>query len=149
MSTVKLNILEKRLDNSLEHALKVTHIPKGDFVMFPAFFHEDCLTIRCELIRAERMRVPNQLPGLLMHLAESFPAYARSDESVNTTNFKKVEKPQRHRVINLIELGVPNSRRVMSPVFDFEFVSPHPSPNAPRRYTRQTRSLRHCVDSRL
>lgn len=148
-TAVEFDVLEKRLDNSFEHALKITHIPKCDFVMFPAFFHEDCLTISRKLIRAERMRVANQLPGLLMHLAESFPAYARSDESVNTTNFKKVEKPQRHGVINLIELGVPNSRRAMSPVFDFEFVSPHPSPNAPRRYTRQTRSLRHCVDSRL
>ncbi len=84
------------------------------------------------------MRVANQLPSLLMHLAERLPAYARSDESVYTPNFKKVEKTQRDGVINLVELSAPNSRRATSPVFDFEFVSPNPSPNAPRGNTCQT-----------
>ena len=77
----------------------------------------------------------NQLPGLLVHLAKSFPTHASGDKSVNTTNFKKVEKPQRHGVINLIELGVPNSRRMMSPVFDFEFIAFYPPPNAPMANT--------------
>lgn len=135
LSVVKLDILEKGSDDPIEHSLKVTHIPEGDFVMFPALFHEDCLTIGRKPIRAERMRVANQLPGLLMHLAKSFPTYASRDKSVNTTNFKKVEKPQRHGVINLIELGAPNSRRMMSPVFDFEFIPLYPSPNAPMANT--------------
>jgi hypothetical protein len=149
LSAVKLNILEKGSDDPIEYSLKVTHIPKGDFVMFPALFHEDCLPIGRKLIRAEWMRVANQSLGLLMHLAKSFPAHTRRDKSINTTNFKKVKKPQRHDMINLIKLGAPNSRRTMSPVFDFKFVSPHPSPNAPRANTCQTPSLRDCVDSCL
>ena len=103
--------------------------------MFPALLHEDCLTIGRKLIRAEWMRVANQLPSLPMHLAKSLPAHASGDKSINTTNFKKVKKPQRHGVINLIELGAPNSGRMMSPMFDFKLIPLYPSPNAPRANT--------------
>ncbi len=148
-AAVEFDVLEERLNNSFKHALKIAHIPQGDIAMFPSLLHEDCLTIGSKLIRAERMRVSHQLPGLFMHLAESFPAYACSDKSVNTPNFKKVEEPQRNRVINLIKLGIPNSRRTVSPAFDFEFIPFYPSPNAPRGNICQTRSFRYCVDSRL
>lgn len=148
-AAVEFNVLQKRPDDSVEHALKVAHIPKRDFAMLAALFQENGLTIGRKLIRAKRMGVPNQLPRLLVNSPESFPADARGDKGINTTNFEQIEKAQGNCVINLIKLRVPNSRRAVSPVFDFEFVTPHPSPNAPRSNTCQTRRFRHCVYSRL
>lgn len=108
-AAVELDVFEKRADHSLEHTLKITQIPKRDLAMFPTFLHEYGLPIGRELVRAEGMRVADKFPGLLMHLTESFPAHARGDKSVNTTDLKQIEKPQGNRVVNLIKLGVPNS----------------------------------------
>jgi len=37
--------------------------PKCNLIRFSTHFQEDSLTVGCKLIRAERMRVPNQLPA--------------------------------------------------------------------------------------
>jgi len=51
------------------------------------------LTVGGKLIRAERMRVSNQLSGFLMHLPKRFPADARIDECTDTSDLKKIKKP--------------------------------------------------------
>lgn len=148
-AAVEFDVLQKRSDDSVEYALKIAHIPKRNVAVLAALLQENSFAVGRELICAKRMGVPNQLPRLFMDSPESFPADACGDKRVNTTNFKQIEKAQGNRVINLIELRVPNSRRAVSSVFDFEFVAPHPAPNPPRSDAGQPRRFWHCVNPGL
>src|SRR5882724_6931125 len=106
-------------------------------MIFLAQFHEDSVTIRGETICAKRVCGIQPLACFAVNSSQIFPAYARRYEGIHSSDFQQIKEAERHRVIDWIELAIPNGRRTVAPAFHSEFVAFQPTANPLRRDVRQ------------
>ena len=132
-ATIKLNVLEERADDFVEYTLHVAHVPKHYFLIFLAQLQKNRVAISGESICAKWVRVTYPIARLIVHLSQSLPCDAGSNECVNGSYLEQIKKSKRYHMIDWVELAVPNGRRTMAPVFHSEFVAFQPTTNSLRR----------------
>ena len=133
LSAIKLDVLKKRADDFVEYTLHVAHVPKHYFLIFLAQLQKNRVAISGESICAKWVRVTDPIARLIVHLSQSLPCDTGINECVNGSYLEQIKKSKRYRMINWVELAVPNGRRTMAPVFHSEFIAFQPTTNSLRR----------------
>jgi hypothetical protein len=54
--------------------------------------------------------VANKFTSPIMNLTQRLPTYARRNKRVDTSNFQEIEESESDRVIDWIELAIPDCR---------------------------------------